>query len=91
MLPVVAETPDHLEQDFRTVFTSEAGEKVLRHLMQRSFIWGTTFDSCALTMAHNEGRRDNVLYILNTIGKKMEKPTKYADEAGTEEQDYPNA
>lgn len=88
---MVAETPDPLEQDYRTVFTTEAGERVLRDLMNHSFIWGTTFSSCAITMANNEGRRDNVLYILRKIGKRMEKPTTYANEEGIQEQDYPNA
>ena len=87
---MVAETPDHLEQDFLTVFTSEAGEKVLRHLMRHNFIWDGTYDESSFTMAHNEGRRDVVLYILDKIGKRMEKPKKYADEAGIQEQDYPD-
>ena len=88
---MVAETPDPLEQDYHTVFRSEAGERVLRDLMKRSFIWGTTFDSCAISMANNEGRRDNVLYILDMIGKKMEKPTEDADEAGVAEMDHQDA
>ena len=86
---MVAETPDPLEQDYRTVFTSEAGEKVLRDLMQRSFFWGTSFDSSAVTMAHNEGRRDAILYIVNMVRKNLKQPTTYIDEAAQAETDYP--
>ncbi len=88
---LAAETPDPLEQDFHTVFRSEEGQRVLRHLMEQSFIWGTTFDHSEIAMAHNEGRRDAILYILNKIGKRMEKPTEYADEAGVAEMDHQDA
>ncbi len=87
---MVAETPDPLEQDYRTVFRSEAGEKVLRHLMSKSFIWEPTQDKgfTAMDMANREGQRMVVLGILSMIRPKMEKPTEYADEAGAAEQDY---
>ena len=78
---MVVEKPDPLELDFRTVFTSEAGERVLYNLMKKSFIWEGTYSESSITMAHNEGRRDVVVYILNMVGKKMENPTTYADES----------
>ncbi len=93
MSPLAAETPDPLEQDYHTVFRSEAGERVLRHLMSKSFIWEPTQDKgfTAMDMANKEGQRMVVLGILGMIGKKMEKPTTYADEAGVQEQDYADA
>ena len=88
---MAAETPDPLEQDFHTVFRSEAGERVLRHLMDRCFIWDETINESSLLMANHEGQRMVVLYIMRLIGKKMEKPTEYADEAGVAETDHQNA
>ncbi len=70
------------------VFRSEAGERVLRHLMDRCFIWDETINESALLMANHEGQRMVVLYIMRVIGKKMEKPTEYADEAGIAEMDH---
>ena len=86
---MVVEKPDPLELDFKTVFRSEAGERVLRHLMDRCFIWDETTNESSLLMANNEGQRMVVLYIMRLIGKKMELPTEYADEAAQAEIDYP--
>ncbi len=90
---MVAETPDPLEQDYHTVFRSEAGERVLRHLMSESFIWVPTQDkgSTAMDMANRVGQRMVVLGILGMIGKKTMKPTELADEAGVAEMDHQNA
>ena len=85
---MTGKTPSPVELDFQTVFRTQAGERVLRDLMQRNFIWGGTFNESALVMAHNEGRRDVILYIMDTVRKKMELPTEYADTATEAEMDY---
>ena len=85
---MTGKTPSPVELDFQTVVRTQAGERVLRDLMQRNFIWGGTFNESALVMAHNEGRRDVILYIMDTVRKKMELPTEYADTATEAEMDY---
>ena len=85
---MTGKTPSPVELDFQTVFRTQAGERVLRDLMQRNFIWGGTFNESALVMAHNEGRRDVILYIMEMSRKKMELPTEYADTATEAEMDY---
>ena len=85
---MTGKTPSPVELDYQTVFRTQAGERGLRDLMQRNFIWGGTFNESALVMAHNEGRRDVILYIMDTVRKKMELPTEYADTATEAEMDY---
>lgn len=84
-------TPSPVEQDYQTVFRSEAGGRVLRDLMLRSCIWEQTFDPNPHVAAFNEGRRAVVLGIMDMARKKMELPTEYADEAGIAGQDYQDA
>jgi len=85
---VAGKTPSPVELDYQTVFRTGAGERVLRDLMGRNFIWSGTFQASAFEMAHNEGRRDVVLYIMDMVRKKMELPTEYADTATEAEMDY---
>ena len=87
-MSVGGKTPDPVEQDYQTVFRSEAGERVLRNLMQRSCIWEQTFDPNPYVAAFNEGRRAVVLGIMDMARKKMELPTEYTDEATQAEMDY---
>lgn len=53
-----------LKSDYRKVFNSDTGKRVLRDLMQRSFIFGTTADG---DIRMNEGRRAIVLHILQML------------------------
>lgn len=80
--------PDPIELDYQTVFRSEPGKCVLRDLMTKCSIWGSTFDENTLAMAYNEGRRSVVLGIMEMVKTKMEQPTEYADEATQAEADY---
>ena len=85
---VAGKTPSPVEQDYQTVFRSEAGERVLRDLMLRSCIWEQTFDPNPHVAAFNEGRRAVVLGIMDLARKKMEHPTEYTDEATQAQADY---
>jgi len=85
---LAAKKPSPVEVDYESVFRTDSGGRVLRDLMQRNFIWSGTFDESAVVMAHNEGRRDVILYIMEMARKKMELPTEYADTATEAEMDY---
>jgi len=50
--------------DYRVVFGSEEGKRVLYDLIARHYVLGTTFSGEQLTMAHCEGQREVVLHIL---------------------------
>lgn len=56
---------EQLKQDYRAVFDTEAGMRVLKDLMQRSFMFGTT--SVEGDIRVNEGRRAMVLQILQML------------------------
>lgn len=53
-----------LKQDYRATFNTDAGKRVLKDLMQRSFMFGTTADG---DIRVNEGRRSMVLGILQML------------------------
>lgn len=50
--------------DYRVVFGSEEGKRVLYDLIARHYVLGTTFSGEQLTMAYCEGQREVVLHIL---------------------------
>jgi hypothetical protein len=50
--------------DYRIVFGSEEGKRVLYDLIARHYVLGSTFSGEQLTMAHCEGQREVVLHIL---------------------------
>jgi hypothetical protein len=50
--------------DYRIVFGSAEGKRVLYDLIARHYVLGTTFSGEQLTMAYCEGQRDVVLHIL---------------------------
>ena len=85
---MAAKKPSPVELDYRNVFRTESGERVLRHLMIENFIWRSTFNESATMMALSEGRREVVLEIMEMVRKKMELPTEYADTATEAEMDY---
>jgi hypothetical protein len=51
-------------QDYRIVFGSPEGKRVLHDLIARHYVLGSTFSSEATIMAHAEGQRDVVLQVL---------------------------
>lgn len=50
--------------DYRIVFGSAEGKRVLNDLIARHYLLGSTFSSEATIMAHAEGQRVVVLHIL---------------------------
>lgn len=53
-----------LKNDYKAVFDTDAGARVLNDLMQRSFVFGTTAEG---DIRLNEGRRAIVLHILQQL------------------------
>lgn len=56
-----------LRTAYRSIFATEDGKRVLKDLMQRTHMFGTTFEGDAIAMAYNEGRRSVVLQILKML------------------------
>ncbi len=50
--------------DYRVVFGSAEGKRVLHDLIARHYVLGTTFHQEPTIVAFNEGQRDVVLHIL---------------------------
>lgn len=53
--------------DYRYIFGTDEGQRVLKDLMQRTHMFGTTFDGNPHAMAYNEGRRSVVLHIMKML------------------------
>jgi hypothetical protein len=51
-------------QDYRAVFGSGEGRRVLNDLMARHYLLGSTLSADPISMAHAEGQREVVLHIL---------------------------
>ena len=62
-----------LIRTYQHIFNSDEGKKVLYDLVRRSNTLSTSFTGMDyLTMAHNEGRRSLMLYILSMIDSDPE-------------------
>lgn len=86
---VPEQTPgDRIDADFETTFSTEAGQKVLRWLMDNTSMWGeTSFDLDPYATAYNEGRRSVTLQILERVRRKWS-PTEFADDITQARVDY---
>ena len=51
-------------QDYRAVFGSGEGKRVLHDLIARHYVLGSTLSADHISMAHAEGQREVVLQIL---------------------------
>ena len=60
-------TPKELKQLYKTVFTSEDGEKVLEDLDARFGLWKSSFTPNSDETAFREGHRDVVLFLHNIM------------------------
>ena len=82
-------TPGALrDEDFQEVFRGEAGERVLRHLMDTYGIWQSTIvPGDPMSSAFNEGQRSVVLGILERVRRKWT-PAEFADEVTQAQVDY---
>jgi hypothetical protein len=56
--------------DYRTVFSTPEGKKVLLDLIARHYVLGSTFHNEPTIMANNEGQREVVLHILRYMQMK---------------------
>jgi hypothetical protein len=56
--------------DYRMVFGSAEGKRVIHDLIARHYVLGSTFAGDPITMAHNEGQREVVLHILRYMQMK---------------------
>ncbi len=82
----MAKTSSKIDGDYRSVFSSDAGKRVLRHLMNNNFVWAPTAEVDDRTSAINEGRRIAVLSILDRARYKPD-ALKFAEaynEAGSD-------
>lgn len=71
--------------DYKVVFGSEAGERVLYDLMRSAHVLSTTFSVEPCEMAMREGERNIVLRILTVL--KMD-PEKLRAKIAEGEQEY---
>ncbi len=60
-------TPKELRQVYKTVFTSEDGERVLEDLDARFGLWKTSYPPNSDETAFREGQRDVVLFLHNIM------------------------
>ncbi len=74
--------------DYKAVFTSEEGERVLFDLMKNNFILSPTFTSCIHEMALREGSRNSVLRILSILKVKPEQLKKQIARGIEREHEY---
>jgi len=76
--------------DYKTVFDSEAGQRVLYDLMRNNYLLSTTYTSNINEMALREGSRNSILRIMSIlkidvnkmnelIQKGLERENKYTD------------
>ena len=63
---VKAERFNRLKKDYKDIFQSAAGHRVLDDLLSKAQIWETTFTGNSKTY-FNEGRRDLGLYIFKMV------------------------
>lgn len=73
--------------DYRRVFGSDEGRRVLRHMMQSCHLFASTFDIDARRSAFLEGQRSIVLGILDLAKPQGMTPDEWneADAMGTKD------
>jgi|TARA_R110000787_G_scaffold63838_6_gene144675 hypothetical protein len=54
-------------EDYRLVFTTDEGKRVLNDIVANSFVLGTTFENDPHATAFNEGIRNSALRILSLL------------------------
>jgi hypothetical protein len=61
-----------LLEDYKVVFSSEAGQRVLYDLMNFSSMLSTTYQGNVNDMVYSEGSRSVVLHILNKLNTDIQ-------------------
>ena len=74
--------------DYKAVFSTEEGERVLFDLMNNNFMLAPTFTSCVHEMALREGSRNAILRILSILKVKPEELRKHITRGMEREHEY---
>tara|TARA_R100001594_G_C4052417_1_gene265261 strand:+ start:4119 stop:4388 length:270 start_codon:yes stop_codon:yes gene_type:complete len=74
--------------DYKAVFSTEEGERVLFDLMKNNFMLAPTFTSCVHEMALREGSRNAILRILSILKVKPEELRKHITKGMEREHEY---
>lgn len=74
--------------DYKAVFSTEEGERVLFDLMKNNFMLAPTFTSCVHEMALREGSRNAILRILSILKVKPEELRKHITRGMEREHEY---
>jgi len=71
------EKANKMKMDYESVFTSEAGLRVLEDLKKSSFFYMSSFTPDSMQTAHNEGARRLVLHIeaMSKVAPEAHKQT----------------
>lgn len=69
------------QSDYKKVFDSDAGKRVLDDLQRRGFLHTTTFAENELKMAYREGMRSMALHIKTMLEYDFEQVKKRIKEA----------
>ena len=67
------EQAEQLRKDYKEVFESESGRRVLEDLKKICYFYGTTIHVHPHIMANYEGQRNVVLHILTKLKLNVEK------------------
>ena len=76
MPPEITEQEQAIRSDYVATFSTDAGARVLRHLMNTNFFWISTAGGDRDTMNQNEGQRKSILRIFGycqVLGEDAEK------------------
>ena len=74
--------------DYKAVFSTEEGERVLFDLMKNNFMLAPTFTSCVHEMGLREGSRNAILRILSILKVKPEELRKHITRGMEREHEY---
>ena len=76
-------------ESYKKVFATEDGQAVLYDLMKKGYFLSSTFDrTCPEVSPRNEGMRELVVYILETIKKEPKKVLELINNNEDKEKDY---
>jgi len=67
--------------DYKSLFTSETGKRILYDLMRQYRVMDPVFSSDPMEMAYNEGQRTVVLMIINQMNTDLKKLENQLSEA----------
>ena len=74
--------------DYKTVFDSEAGQRVLYDLMRNNYLLSTTYTSDINEMALREGSRNSILRIMSILKIDVNKMNELIQKGLERENEY---